>query len=44
MDNQDENKRLEQEVATYLRLQQSPIYFIELVWGLRPQPIKNEYI
>src|SRR3990167_4390131 len=34
-------KNLDQELMR--RFQSSPIYFIEKIWGLSPQPVKEEY-
>jgi phage terminase large subunit len=31
------------EVEQYRRMERSPVYFIQMVWGLVPQPIKREY-
>ncbi len=32
------------EALEYHKMEQSPLYFIEKVWGLRPQPIKRSYV
>lgn len=31
------------DVNEYLKLQESPIYFINVMWGLSPQPVKPEF-
>lgn len=41
MDKADLQKQ--KDIDTFIRMQESPIYFIELARGLTPQPVKAEY-
>jgi hypothetical protein len=39
-----EKKHTKQDLAEYLKMQDSPIYFIGVMWKLKPQPVKEEYV
>lgn len=44
MTDEEKEKRLNEEALEYAKLEHNPLYFIQKVWGLTPQPIKVEYI
>lgn len=37
-------EQLKLEAIEYRKMELSPLYFIQKVWGLRPQPIKRKYL
>lgn len=36
-------KKTNEELQEYLKFSKDPLYFIEVMWGLVPQPVKTEY-
>jgi hypothetical protein len=37
-------KKTNEELQEYLKFSKDPLYFIEIMWGLVPQPIKEQYL